>query len=60
MQRESYPSPATDVGAYPALSHMLSGKDLDAAWYLVRCLLHPDQEQRWTVQQALQADFLQL
>ena len=60
MQRERYPSPAKTGGAFSALSKMLSGKDLDAVWHLVCCLLHPDQEQRWTVQQALEADFLQL
>ena len=39
---------------------MLSEKDLAAAWHLVRQLLHPKQGRRWTVQQALEAEFLQL
>ncbi|KAL3162683.1 hypothetical protein ABBQ38_008728 [Trebouxia sp. C0009 RCD-2024] len=54
-----YPNPAKEASAYKALSHVLSGEDLDAAWHLVCCLLHPDQRQRMTVQQALTAGFLQ-
>lgn len=60
MQCKQYASPASDTGAYRALSQMLSGKDLDTALHYVRCLLQPKQQLRLTVQQALQADVLQL
>ena len=46
MQEVEWPRPKTDAGAYPALSKMLSGADLHAAWHFVCLLLHPQQELR--------------
>lgn len=58
LQLERYSGPAKEFRAYQTLSQGLSGTELEAAWHLIRCLLHPDQKQRLTVQQAVVADFL--